>query len=160
MNRGSTAMSTLYIILLDIHVLFGLLWFLSLVILTLSISKSIKTASPVKELENEVVFSRSTGGLAIIFGIVLALTLEDSGNRHLFTGSAGVVLMAAIALAVTAYVFVGEGFLFRKINGVIRNDTDHYSRVLGLDKKIRMVSVAETILVLLVIVLMVFSASL
>ena len=153
-------MNSLEMILLDIHLLFGLLWFLSLVILTLSISKSIKTASPVKDLENEVIFSRSTGGLAIIIGIVLAVTLEESGNSDLFTGSAGIALMAAIALAIIAYVFIGEGFLFRKISGVIRKDTDHHSGVSGIDKKIRMVSVAETILILLVIVLMVFSASL
>ena len=153
-------MSTLEVILLYIHASFGFLWFLSLVILTLSISKSIKAVSSSKELENEIMFSRSTGGIAIIIGIILAVTLEESRNTDLFTGSSGIVLLVAVALAIIAYVFIGEGFLFRKISGVIRKDTDHGTGGMRLDKKIRMISAAETILVLLVIVMMVVSASL
>ncbi|MFG1519225.1 MAG: hypothetical protein AAE977_01925 [Thermoplasmataceae archaeon] len=153
-------MNLLDMVVLSVHALFGVLWFLSLFILTLSINASVKSGRTHKGMFKQIMFSRSTGGLAIILGIILVVLIEASGNKTLFSGTSGMVLVVAIVLAVIAYVFVAEGFLFRKINAITRRNGNTDSGSNALTKEIRTISVVLTLLVLLIIVLMVVSTSL
>lgn len=129
-----------------VHGLFGLLWIVMLLWLTVNLSAYKLTYR--EELNQGIrmssVLARVTGGLAIIIGLILFAASSFFAIHIAVASISGIILLAGIVLAIIAYAVIGEGFLMRNLK---RLDSENSSSTLRF-------SIYETLLAMITLVLM------
>lgn len=139
-------MNTAGTILGAIHGLFGLLWIVMLLWLTVNLSAY--KLSYREELRFGIgmssMLARGMGGLTIIMGLILLGAGSYFGVHIALATLAGILLLLGIIFAILAYVVIGEGFLMRILKGL---NSENSSSALRF-------SIYETLLAVITLVLM------
>ena len=107
-------------VILAFHGLLGVLWIISIALLSLNLAAFKKNYSDDhrKGALKLATVVRATGGITIIIGLVVLLLPSTFGITLSFYSLSGAILAAGILSALVAYVVIGEGFLMRNLKNI------------------------------------------